>query len=343
MTLVIISISGMCVEYLIDFYVFAKQSLNGVIEQQTDRTTELTEPSKLQDYINLNYGIKMKYPRDYEVMTSPTKILFEVPSNSSSVEYLETIDISIRDSSLDAPYDLERLLDSAISAKESNPTFSLLNSTADYTLAGRPAYRLEYTIASDDGREVRVIEIGVAVEKNEFVIRFTADASSKYQEHSMIVEETLNNFEILPEHIEIGRQLNASFITDVKITLKRFGSPVIAFPSYSLEINGDGKVIYNGFENVNVTGEHIYYIPKERVQQLVDKSRSIGYFSLENKYPDSITMSDMPIAETSVTINGVSKSIYDYLQPDLYDMTLTSLRELEEEIDTSANSAQLVG
>ncbi len=82
MTLVIISISGMCVEYLIDFYVFAKQSLNGVIEQQTDRTTELTEPSKLQDYINLNYGIKMKYPRDYEVTTSPTKILFEVPSNS---------------------------------------------------------------------------------------------------------------------------------------------------------------------------------------------------------------------------------------------------------------------
>ncbi|HEY7109707.1 MAG TPA: DUF6438 domain-containing protein [Nitrososphaeraceae archaeon] len=140
----------------------------------------------------------------------------------------------------------------------------------------------------------------------------------------------------------IADTVNSSIhdFNDVNITMFR-GACFGACPIYYIEINGDGKVTYGGFEYVNVTGERTSSIPVDSVRQLVQKIISSGYYNLSDKY-DQVDRTDQATVVTTVNIDGKSKSVYDYLGTHLLPAMLP-LRELENMIDNVTNSSQWVG
>ncbi len=95
----------------------------------------------------------------------------------------------------------------------------------------------------------------------------------------------------------------------VIITMERtvcFGS----CPAYSLIIYDNGTVIYEGFAFVANTGTRTAQISQDKIDRLVEKFYEIDYFSLENRYEEPVT--DLPSTTTSITVAGVTKSVYRY-------------------------------
>ena len=148
--------------------------------------------------------------------------------------------------------------------------------------------------------------------------------------------------------IQIGSNSSINSITkisnrdlaDVNITLSR-GPCHGTCPVYYLEIDNNGSVIYRGYEHVKLTGEHTSSLPISKVQELVDKFYASGFFNLEDRY-DKIRITDQPSAEISITINGKTKSVYDY-HGTFDSPELEKLRVLENSIDEITNSSQWVG
>lgn len=134
-------------------------------------------------------------------------------------------------------------------------------------------------------------------------------------------------------------------ISDVVITLERtpcFGS----CPIYKVTITGDGNVAYQGAGNVAVTGKRMSTIPIDKVRELVDAFDEADYFSLEDTYACLVT--DLPSADTSISIEGRFKQIHDYgpgfkseFDPDC--AAPDKLVQLEEKIDQTANTEMWIG
>lgn len=115
------------------------------------------------------------------------------------------------------------------------------------------------------------------------------------------------------------------------ITLRRtacFGT----CPDYSLEITGDGKVNYEGFDFVGVKGRQTAQVPAKDVKELVDEFFAIGYFELKDSFVEPVT--DLPSRTTSLSVDGKKKSVYNYAGgPE-------GLKGLEDKIDQVAKSEQ---
>lgn len=97
--------------------------------------------------------------------------------------------------------------------------------------------------------------------------------------------------------------------TSLRITLSRslcYGT----CPSYSVQISGDGKVVYHGQDCVAETGERTRQIARADVGRLVQRFRDAGYFTLRDHYASDIT--DHPTYATSIGFDGKSKSVGDY-------------------------------
>ena len=95
----------------------------------------------------------------------------------------------------------------------------------------------------------------------------------------------------------------------IKIELSRTGcfGPC---PSYSVEVHGDGTVLYNGGANVAITGAHRASVSRDAVLQTVQAFHASDYFSLHDKYIWGAT--DLPTYTTSIAIDGKTKRIVDY-------------------------------
>ena len=128
--------------------------------------------------------------------------------------------------------------------------------------------------------------------------------------------------------------------SNVNITMFR-GACFGACPIYYLEINGDGKVIYRGYKNVNVTGERTSSIPVDKVKELVNQFNNSGYFNLKDRY-DEVERTDQSTVVTTISIDGTFKSVYDYLGTTNLP-ELQKLRQLENMIDEVTNSSQWAG
>jgi len=108
--------------------------------------------------------------------------------------------------------------------------------------------------------------------------------------------------------------------------------------SYTVEVHGDGMVLYDGGSFVAVTGKHRCSISQEKVRELVKMFRDADYFSLQDKYAWDAT--DLPAYVTSIEIDGESKTIMDYAGP-LVGMPL-AVSDLERAIDRVSGSAKWV-
>lgn len=82
-------------------------------------------------------------------------------------------------------------------------------------------------------------------------------------------------------------------------------------PDYSVEIHGDGTVIYTGNRFVAVTGVQKSRISMDAVRELVDLFHKADYFSLRDAYAATVT--DNPTFYTSISFDGKTKKVRNYV------------------------------
>jgi hypothetical protein len=106
-------------------------------------------------------------------------------------------------------------------------------------------------------------------------------------------------------------------------------------PVYEVTVYGDGEVQYIGKDFVEVEGEQTSQISEEQVRVLVQAFYDAGFFEMEDRYEDNVT--DLPSTTTTITIDGETKSVYNYYgAPE-------SLIELEQTIDRISGASEWVG
>jgi hypothetical protein len=121
--------------------------------------------------------------------------------------------------------------------------------------------------------------------------------------------------------------------------MKREGTGNSLLPVYSLTINGNGSVIYQGTRNVAKNGMVTYRIPKASVRELTNEFIKIYYFALKDRYIDpTAKVTNHTIVTTSINMNGQMKTIVD----NHNSYAPGTLRQLEDKIDQLTNSKQWI-
>lgn len=124
----------------------------------------------------------------------------------------------------------------------------------------------------------------------------------------------------------------------LRITLSR-GGCYGRCPVYKIEIHGDGTVLYDGTMNVAHKGKRTAKISQASLVELADFFRKATYFSLRDRYVSGIT--DNPAYETSISFDGVSKSVLDYVGQSVG--MPSSVSDLEAAIDRISGASKWVG
>jgi hypothetical protein len=120
----------------------------------------------------------------------------------------------------------------------------------------------------------------------------------------------------------------------VQITLERtacFGR----CPVYTIDIHGDGRVVYNGAAFVDVDGEHRYRVPPEEVARLIDRLRASDIWSLRSVYRATY-ITDQSTQILTINMNGQVKRLEDYAGR-LVGMP-SPVSEFENEVDKVGRS-----
>jgi hypothetical protein len=110
-------------------------------------------------------------------------------------------------------------------------------------------------------------------------------------------------------------------------------------PSYSVEISGDGGVVYQGRACVAQAGERRAQIPASEVRDLFAKFRDVDFFTLRDRYEAQVT--DNPTTTTSIAFDGKSKRVIDYVGGSAG--MPHKVTALEDAIDEAAGTARWVG
>jgi len=99
----------------------------------------------------------------------------------------------------------------------------------------------------------------------------------------------------------------------LRITLSRSGCYGMC-STYEIEIHGDGTVLYYGQAYVGTSGKQKGQITHPSLVKLVGAFRSADYFSLASGYLSGVT--DSPTYVSSISFDGLSKSVLDYVGRD---------------------------
>jgi hypothetical protein len=119
-----------------------------------------------------------------------------------------------------------------------------------------------------------------------------------------------------------AQQSNAPDYTHVTITLKAEGGPcgcvyaddndLSCYPAYSVAVDENGTVVYNGIGGVKARGERVHAIPVMAVRDLGAGFFRIKFFSLQDRY----TSKKLP--------NGTSETVtHGYCQVNWRKMRLS--------------------
>jgi hypothetical protein len=109
-------------------------------------------------------------------------------------------------------------------------------------------------------------------------------------------------------------------------------------PVYSVTIDEEGTVIYEGVDHVQTKGTKVTTISADAVNQLISEFEKADYYSLNDSYTN-FNVSDMPSANTLISIGDRTKAIKHYHGDRSAPEKLT---ELENKIDEIVNSAQWI-
>ena len=122
--------------------------------------------------------------------------------------------------------------------------------------------------------------------------------------------------------------------SSLRISLHRRVDGPYTSPDYGIEIHGDGTVIYRGNAYVAVSGERVSKIPQKDVRYLYDLFRRADYFRTFDRYDSHI--SDAAVSETSISFDGVNKSVL--ARGVTHGLIPESVLMLEDEIDRISHS-----
>ncbi|MGO1080471.1 DUF6438 domain-containing protein [Inquilinus sp. CA228] len=109
-------------------------------------------------------------------------------------------------------------------------------------------------------------------------------------------------------------------------------------PAYAVDIAGDGSVTYEGGSSVAVSGRFQDRIAPTEVTTLVGMFERADFFSLKDEYIAEIT--DSPFTKVSLTIDGRTKSVTDYVGK--FAGMPAAVTELEDAVDRAAGTAKFV-
>jgi putative hemolysin len=124
---------------------------------------------------------------------------------------------------------------------------------------------------------------------------------------------------------------------DVIMTLERTACHGTC-PVYKLTITGDGTVVYEGRDFVEVKGQQTSSISTAQVQDLLAAFEQANFLTLTDYTEQKVT--DLPSAITSITRGGQTKTVNHYYGDDSAPQQLT---DLESKIDEITNSKQWTG
>lgn len=108
--------------------------------------------------------------------------------------------------------------------------------------------------------------------------------------------------------------------------------------TYEIEIHGDGTVLYDGKAFVGTTGRKRVKISQPSLVKLVDAFRKADYFSLADGYVSGVT--DLPTCASSISFDGRSKSVLDYVGRDVG--MPPGVSDVEAAIDRLSGAAELI-
>ncbi len=146
------------------------------------------------------------------------------------------------------------------------------------------------------------------------------------------------------------RRANEADSPEITISMKRDGFPcgyvprnkndLTGCPAYSIVINGDGTVRYEGISSVKVRGKRTFTIPAEQVKQLLADFERIKFFELQDKYtvkqlPNGFftTVSHSNGTTITLKIGNKSKSVYNfYGAPEELDALQKKLDDLSKNL-----------
>ena len=122
--------------------------------------------------------------------------------------------------------------------------------------------------------------------------------------------------------------------SDLVITLERTACHGTC-PIYKLTISGDGTMIYEGQDFVQVKGEQTASLNPTQIQELVSAFEQAQFFTLMDYIHKDKT--DSPSVITSITLNGKTKTVNHYYGDNSAPQELF---DLESKIDEITNSKQ---
>lgn len=142
--------------------------------------------------------------------------------------------------------------------------------------------------------------------------------------------------QLLPPEIKPARHVPFPRVKDwksVKITLQRTEC-LGECPAYTVEVHGDGAVVYEGGSYAAFTGQHRGLVPRDNVIELVRQFEQADFYSLRVEYRGEVN--DQATRVTSIEIDGRRKQVTDYAGLETGMPVVVS--DLEDTIDRLADS-----
>lgn len=115
-------------------------------------------------------------------------------------------------------------------------------------------------------------------------------------------------------------------------------------PIYAFTLTGDGTLIYEGQNFVEVMGTRTTQVSQAQIKELVGAFDEADFFELEDRYESQAT--DLPAITLTLTLDGRTKTIYHYGltcgEGDWEDQAPQKLCNLEETIEAIPELQELV-
>ncbi len=166
-----------------------------------------TITTNFKTYLNSTYDIKIQYPSNWEIDTYQGSegedivyaVDFDSPYENDSDRFPDSVSIEIEKLST-KNMELDKYAESIINYyRESFPSFNLIESNTNSTLAGYPAYGLTYTTVysrfGENDINIKAREIGAIVGDKAYYITYYAEAT-KYHKYLPIIQKMIDSFKI---------------------------------------------------------------------------------------------------------------------------------------------------
>jgi ankyrin repeat protein len=124
--------------------------------------------------------------------------------------------------------------------------------------------------------------------------------------------------------------------SQAKITLYRSGGAFIHTPQYTVEVHGDGTVLFNGEYLVAFMGKHCGTVPQQNVDELAELLKQADLYTLPYGH---VQHHEGPTATISVLINGPGKQS---LAVTAMELNPLPSGKLEDAIDRLAGSERWI-